>query len=429
MLKLYRSVRLFFKGLERNFKIIRFGDVPVYHVRSEAEEKYKRLNTSRMPRVRAAFYLFREFFVSRHKHYVGSVPEALYCGSTRNNEREFLFLQEIMTRTEVAGLFEYEKEKNISFYPTRKGKNNFFHVVVRLFFYFCCLVYLCRIKVNPTSLRFLVRFATAYYRLFIYFDRSKGKPKVSIFANDHTDISVALSMIMQLHGVPRVYVQHAEVTQDFPGLDFEYSVLRNEKSLKIYASIADIGGSTYVIPREKKAASFEKITHVPPVKVDVVIYLSSNFIQKKVEEVISCCQLNPDIKSVAIKKHPRSQDGDFSFLDDVFVHDVVPEFDHIALVPNSSVVIDLLHYGIKAYQLFELDHIREDYYGFVREMVTPEIHIDELKTSFWNVNFYNESWLERFEAYDPSVSDHWEKSLIQLKNDVAKQLTISKNFC
>ncbi|NIC04157.1 hypothetical protein [Billgrantia bachuensis] len=429
MLKFYRSVRLFFKGLERNFKIIRFGDVPVYHVRSEAEEKYKRLSTSRIPRVVAAIYLFREFFLSRHKRYIGAVPETLYCGSTRNNEREFLFLQEILENSEVSGLFEYEKEKNISFYPTKKGKNDLHHVLVRLAFYFCCLVYLCQIKINPTSLRFLIRFANAYYRLFVYFERTIAKPRISIFANDHTDISVALSMIMKLHSVPRIYVQHAEVTQDFPGLDFEYSVLRNDKSLRIYASIAEIDGSTYVIPREKKATSFEKITHVPPDKVDVVIYLSSTFIQKKVEVVVSYCQLNPGIRSVAIKKHPRSQDRDFAFLNGVSVYDIVPEFDHIALVPNSSVVIGLLHCGIKTYQLFELDHIREDYYGFVREMVTPKIHIEELKARFWKGGFYNESWLERFKAYDPSVSDHWEKDLIQLKNDVAKQLMISKSSC
>ena len=122
---LYNVVRLFLHGLERNFKVIKFGNVPVYHVRIEAEKKYKRLNTSRLPRLVAAAYLFREFFLSRHKRYVGPVSETLYCGSTRNNEREFLFLQKLMADTKVAGFFSYDKERNVSFFPTKKGKNDF----------------------------------------------------------------------------------------------------------------------------------------------------------------------------------------------------------------------------------------------------------------------------------------------------------------
>ncbi|MCE8002215.1 hypothetical protein [Billgrantia ethanolica] len=423
MHKLYCSVRLFFLGLERNFKIIRFGDVPVYHVRIEAEEKYKRLNTSRLPRLVAATYLFREFFLSRHKRYVGPVPEALYCGSTKNNEREFFFLQKLMAGTEVADLFAYTKERNVSFYPTRKGKNDLYHVFVRFVLFCCCLVYLGRIKVNPTSLRFLIRFVNAYYRLLVYFSRADAKPKVSIFANDHTDISVALSMVMKLQGVPRIYVQHAEVTKDFPSLDYEISILRNEKSLNTYSEIGEIEGAAFIIPREEKAASFEEIMDAPPDKVEVVIYLSSTFHKEKVEEVVNLCQSNPDVESVAIKKHPRSQESDFVFLNsDFLVHDVVPEYEHIALVPNSSVVIDLLHAGVKVYQLFELDNIREDYYGFVKNSVAPRVAISELKAGFWKNDFYNDDWLERFETYDPSIYDHWKKDLGRLRNEVSMML-------
>lgn len=423
MLNFYYAVRFFFRGLEKNFKIIRFGDVPVYHVRREAEEKYKRLNTSHMPRVLAAVYLFREFFLPRHKSYTGPAPEALYCGSTRNNEREFLFLQDLMSNSEVAGLFEYKKQKNISFYSTRKGNNGLYHVFVRLIFYFCCLAYLCRIKVNPTSLRFLVRFASAYYRLFVYFSRSKGKPRISVFANDHTDISVALSMIMKLYGVPRIYVQHAEVTKDFPALDYEISILRNEKSLNTYAAIGEIEGAAYIMPREEKTTSFEAITDASPDKVKVVIYLSSTFLKEKVEEVVNLCQSNADVVSVAIKKHPRSQESDFTFLNgDMLVHDVAPEYEHIALVPNSSVVIDLLHAGVKVYQLFELDNIREDYYGFVKNSVTPRVAVSELKAGFWKNDFYDDAWLDRFETYDPSISDHWKENLVRLRSEVSMML-------
>src|SRR5690625_438661 len=136
-------------------------------------------------------------------------------------------------------------------------------------------------------------------------------------------------MVMKLQGVRRIYVQHAEVTKDFPALDYEISVLRNKKSLDTYAEIGKIVGSAYIIPREEKAASFEKITFVSPDKVKVVIYLSSTFLKDKVEEVVNLCQSNTGVESVAIKKHPRSQESDFEFLNGhLLVHGAVPEYDH-----------------------------------------------------------------------------------------------------
>ncbi|WP_254277424.1 hypothetical protein [Halomonas sp. 3H] len=246
---------------------------------------------------------------------------------------------------------------------------------------------------------------------------------MSIFANDHTDISVALSMVMKLQNVPRIYVQHAEVTKDFPALDFEISILRNKKSLDTYAEIGKIEGAVYIIPREGKAASFEEITYALPDKVKVVIYLSSTFLKDKLEEVVHLCQSNTDVESVAIKKHPRSKESDFAFLNgSAYVHDVVPEYGHIALVPNSSVVIDLLHVGVKVYQLFELDNIREDYYGFVKESLTPRVAISQLKAGFWKSDFYNDDWLDRFEAYDPSISDHWKEDLVRLRSELPMML-------
>src|SRR5690606_10483271 len=66
------------------------------------------------------------------------------------------------------------------------------------------------------------------------------RPAALVQANDHSPVRVALSMVMKALGVPRVYLQHAEVTEHFPELDFEYSVLRNRQSLKTYESIGPV---------------------------------------------------------------------------------------------------------------------------------------------------------------------------------------------
>lgn len=427
MFNFIRMLALFYQGLGRCFKIIRFGDVPEYRIQATEKDKYHRLIGTCVPKLVAAFYVYKEFLLSRQKYFAGPVPEVLYCGSTKNNEREFLFLQKIMVTSDGKS-FWYEKIKNVSFFTSIKGKKVTSHAFLKIVLFLCCLVYLCRIKACPTSVSYLIRFVNAYFRLYVYYHLSTSKPKVSIFANDHTPISVACSMIMKLHDVPRVYVQHAEVTQDFPPLDFEYSVLRNKKSLDVYGSIGAVKGNVYIVPRNEKATTFTSITDEAveiSESVRIVIYLSSTFLTEKVEEAVLSCRCNADVQSVEIKKHPRSFDSDFDFLTGVSVYDEVPEYKHIALVPNSSVVIDLLHRGTKVYQLFELDSIREDYYGFVKESVTPKVTAEDLKVRFWEMDFYNERWLERFEAYDPSVAGFWKEDLARLRKDLSKLLMAS----
>ena len=101
----------------------------------------------------------------------------------------------------------------------------------------------------------------------------------------------------------------------------------------------------------------------------------------------------------------------------------VPEFDHVAIVANSSVVIELLDVGIKVYQCFSLDDIPKDYYGFVDQGISCEVFIAELPNIFWKNVFFDQLWFERFAKYSPNVNDDWKKELPLLKVSIARILS------
>src|SRR5690606_28826483 len=110
--------------------------------------------------------------------------------------------------------------------------------------------YRSRQSIGPSLVRRQIIYSQSFFNFLIAFlSRDAVKPAVLIQANDHSPSRVALSMIMKGLGVPRVYLQHAEVTQHFPPLDFECSVLRNEQSRDTYEAIGPLHGQVYVIPR------------------------------------------------------------------------------------------------------------------------------------------------------------------------------------
>ncbi len=85
----------------------------------------------------------------------------------------------------------------------------------------------------------LVHQQVAYSKAALMFARSFAapdavSPRAIVQANDHSPARVALSMVAKALGIPRIYVQHAEVSPAFPPLDMDHAVLRNARSLATY---------------------------------------------------------------------------------------------------------------------------------------------------------------------------------------------------
>ena len=130
----------------------------------------------------------------------------------------------------------------------------------------------------PLSESTLFQFANytlAYLSWSRVFRDGAGLPRVMLFANDHSPNQVACSMVAKELQIPRIYIQHAEVTTLFPDLDFEISILRNEASREIYRQAGSIPEGCFCISREEtpfQVSEFSKAMASEPI---VGIYLTA----------------------------------------------------------------------------------------------------------------------------------------------------------
>nr|WP_298113594.1 hypothetical protein [uncultured Pseudomonas sp.] len=405
LVNLPKLVFYFFKGLERNFKIIRYGDVPKIYESSMYLEKYAFADGRVLSYFSIVKELLRHLLRPVQKIYKIPNSDVLFCGGSSNNEKEFIFFSGLLSGNFPVA--SYSREKNLSFVLAHEKKKTLGELALAVLIFFLCGCYFFRIKMGPMSFKYLVVYSKIYLQVFCSFQRARQIPKLMVVANDHTDFPVAASMIMKYFGVQVAYVQHAEISEAFPPLDFDISILRNQKSLDKYRAIGCVSGDTFIIPRAEKHAAFKKITQGVRSPPQVILYLSSVFDPDAVRDCIELLSKNPGVAAVGIKHHPRASMSMLQECSGITIYEQVPQFSHIAIVPNSSVAIELLEQGVAVFQYFALDSIDADYYGLVEDSVTLAIARQDLLQSFWNTDFYDAAWLCRFTSYSPAVDESW----------------------
>lgn len=396
--RLVRMPWLFYQGLVRVFTVLDFGRFIL-----GAGNKTQRIPVSATVRNRKGLLLaIKQGFV-RQKLVTYARPESLvlFFGATANNEREFYFFS-----GEVKPLgIDYSRAVNLSFADTRQYVERQEEVTCKLLLSYLAGMFTRKLECNSVVADVLLAYCKYFYRFFCFFlQEPKQLPRLAVVANDHSASAVAFSMVMKLFGVPRVYLQHAEVSPRFPALDFEYAILRNHHSARIYRGIKRPRGKVYIVSRQRAQSDFEKIFRLDVGRVAIVIYLTALFIPAQLLAVVEALRRNPNVSNVQVKFHPRTSPELQAAVASVTLAEQTPSFDHIAIVANSSIAIELLSAGIKVFQLFALDDIGADYYGFTARGLTPEISFSDLEQSFWQCPFYTESWKATMADYDPTLA-------------------------
>ncbi|MGE6659870.1 hypothetical protein ACQKEK_03910 [Pseudomonas sp. NPDC077408] len=419
-MNLIRLTRLFFKGLERNFKIIRYGDVPAVYNNPVLLERYAFADGS----FRAYVLSIRELakHLLRRSVKIYSIPDSgvMFCGGSSNNEREFEFFTRIMN--DQVSCTRYEQALNLSFVDAAEKSKLISDKLLSIIFFLFCVCYLSRIKLGPISLKYLIAYSKIFLQVVSSYQRYPLRTRLMVVANDHTDFPVATAMVMQYYRVPVVYLQHAEVSSSFPPLDFDISILRNEKSLEKYAEIGKVRGDVFIVPRAMSSNIQRVFQARAQEQVAVVLYLSSVYKFAEVQKCILALLSNKNVSMVGIKPHPRADIEPLKGLEGVSIYSCIPEFEHIAIVPNSSVLVELFEKGILVFQYFELDDVAPDYYGFVRDSIARQVSSGDLVDAFWITDFYGADWLYRFRKYSPAADDSWRTSLPVLMGKIDSYL-------
>ncbi|NWO04297.1 MAG: hypothetical protein HLX50_00905 [Alteromonadaceae bacterium] len=304
-----------------------------------------------------------------------------FCyGATRNNKREFAFFErksaELGLPLNWVNLEELQGEK--VFVKNQLIKN----LIVEAYAEFLS----DRKAISKSMLHQTTSYALSL--LAALETMNKIEPSIFVVANDHSPVPVAYTKIAEIKGAKTVYLQHAEVTESFPALDFSYSILRNKKSLDTYG-VKGISGKAAFSERERFELSEDALRKQLETlrlnqSVPVVIYPSSIFNIQELISLIDALSNSNGIIELSVKFHPSF--NDFKRVEDfgVSILDEMPATPHVAICGNSSVVVELVSNGNLVLNYFELDDIAKDYYGFVKAGLTTNLKLQHASENFWS---------------------------------------------
>lgn len=337
--------------------------------------------------------------------------DMLFLGRTRNNLREFSFFLE--TLSDLNRRISHFNAVDLKLAKREHSQDDLDqlleHLTPKMVDYLDC-----RTTIGPELVYQLGQFAVHFIRYLFSLARKDSKhPLLAIVANDHSPNPVAFSLAMKTFNVPRLYIQHAEVSNSFPPLDFEYSILRNSASHRIYEGIGPIDGNVFVISRFPGSFIHPKDITEEGGKQSVVLYTTGRVELDGLHRVFEGLKQNPDVSSIYVKPHPNQAAVEWP--SDLPALSGFPTFPHIAVVANSSVVIELLHQGIPVFQNFDFDPVEADYYGFVRNGIAGPAPTEALSGPFWKHFRFDLEWYSQYtDRYAPpeSVSEREKSRLL-----------------
>ncbi|MGB0897271.1 MAG: hypothetical protein ACPGRW_08115 [Flavobacteriaceae bacterium] len=257
------------------------------------------------------------------------------------------------------------------------------------------------------------------------------RPKALIFANDHNPLMRAFLLATKQKGIPTIYIQHAAVSEYFPPLSFDLSLLEGQDTLEKYKKCGPITG---------------KVAFIGMPKFDDYVFLRNN--QQQVNRIAVCANLfdrkdlveqlvNQLIQQfpqlqISFRPHPRDVRS-FSFRHPPILSDPTQEniFDFLKnqdliIAANTSTHLEATLLNIKSiyYKLFGNENkIKEDYYGFVAQNMIEKVNDFETLSKVINQNrIQKENVYQKASYYNAVIDTPYEGKSQELAIKYIKEL-------
>lgn len=145
------------------------------------------------------------------------------------------------------------------------------------------------------------------YHLAIYLELNRHRPRALVVANDHSYWARTIVLAAKRLGIPTFYVQHASVTEHFPPLIFDYSLLEGCDAAQKYAQAGPMEGRAFLIGMPKSDRYAGLVRDSGPIEC-LGLCLNSHDKMRRVEALVAAVrQAVPEV-SVCIRPHPAASE-------------------------------------------------------------------------------------------------------------------------
>lgn len=232
-------------------------------------------------------------------------------------------------------------------------------------------------------------------------------------ASDHAPVCQGLLFLAANSGRRTCYIQHAPVTEHFPPLAYDLTILYDQASARAYERAALRTGTTATtqtvflppFPREFEPPHLCE----PPYTVGICLSFLPDV--RRLASLVDQMAAHPSVRRIVLRKHPRCT-LDLAFLTQHEIASLQSKeetadafFDQVdvVLVPNSGVTIEALHRGRPTFYTPRADDIPDDYYGFVANGILPEFRTEMFDDREAMLAFFDDAWQARFGEQDETV--------------------------
>lgn len=260
------------------------------------------------------------------------------------------------------------------------------------------------------------------------------KPEVVVMANDHSTYNRCMIDICKKKNIKTIYVQHASVTDKFPGLTFDYSFLDGQESFEKYEARGLSQGKVFL----SGGVRFDGINRKKENKIIRRIGIALNEFDdrdktKKIINYISSCR--GDV-SIVVRPHPAragrlfedwceqlhvkysdsKNEASFDFLRNI----------DVLLANDSSIHLDAAIIGCPSLVYNFSSDAAQDYYGFIKHGLVREINDEHIDEVFKHTKAAS---LDIVRYYQASVGTAYEGQVSTLVLDLITSITgMNSNF-
>lgn len=274
-------------------------------------------------------------------------------------------------------------------------------------------------------------FTISIFILFNFYFKLK-KPEFLVMSNDHSDVNVGILYAAKNHKVKTIYLQHANISELFPKMNFDFAFLYSIKAAQKYQAIGN---------------SNTKFICVGNMKVDESLGLNQNRFFDPNNLIISLCinslaeldqfiqlsaslTLLENVKKIKFRMHPSltrqkvSLDSDKVIFSDTLNESSFKFFEgvNINIAGNSSIIEEAIMVDTPTI-FFDLNKNLFDYYGYVKDNSVIKVakDINSIVEYIKSYNFHI-SVFDKANLYSSSIGTQYEGRTVEIIENVLESI-------